>query len=117
MIQLSRIPKEIKEIIRIAYPDYKGRKVWIGTIEHPPMFLDSYWDEGSRNSYIFLHLRTHEIIKVHSNHPYFEPNQPRKLNKLPEDVLLIERSIFRGVDAGIHIYVNTSNLKKFLTEG
>ena len=102
----------IQEIIRNCYPGYNGKKISISS--DIPSSLDSYWSEGSKNYYCFYHLSEKKVIPVHTNHPAFEKNRPRDLNKLPDQIVIVEHTIFCGKDFGITIYVNVSDLTPLL---
>ena len=105
-IKISYADKRVKQIITDCYPTYKGRKVRLST--YMPKQIDSYWDEGSRDYFVWYQPTTRKSFPVHSNHPGFERNQPRNINPelIPEDVMLVEHSIFCGKDVGITIHIN-----------
>lgn len=105
---------KVENIISACYPEYKGNKVKIST--NIPSNLDSYWDGGSRDYFVFYQLSTGNTIDVHSNHPFFEAGQPRELGKLPQGILLVEHTIFCGKDLGITIYANEVDLTPMLPE-
>ncbi len=100
-------------IIRSAYPSYKGKRVKIVTGDTPTN-LRSYWDGGSRDSYVFVALGNMERIQVESNHPYFEKDRPSELKELPLGVVLVKHCIFCGKDMGITIYANGDDISKSL---
>ena len=103
----------LRDIAKKSYPSYKGRKIKVQPFRGP-MSLDSYWNGGSRDYYVFFDLKTGKTVEIHSNHPAFEPNQPRKLNSLPEDIVVVNRLIFMGKEAGITIYADPINIPKLL---
>lgn len=105
-----KITPMVRKLVSAAYPDYKGRKVYVST--KIPNDLSSYWDEGSRDYYCFIELETARVMPVETNHPAFEPNKPRALNALPLGFLLLKHSIFAGNDCGITIYCNESELAR-----
>ncbi len=100
----------VKPIITATFPRYGGTTVQIKPSEQAPTQLDSYWDGGSKESYALYRLDTREVLSVHSNHPFFEPNQPRRLAALPANILLVHHTIFCGKDLGITIYGDLSHL-------
>jgi len=102
--------KQVKHIITACYPDYKGRKVYGQPASKAPKDLRSYWDEGSRTYYAFYNLNTNEVLQVHSNHPFFEPNQPSKLRELPDHVVLVSYAIHCGKECGVTVYGSIMNL-------
>lgn len=108
--------KEIKAIAKVAFPEYKGRKIRVDV--KIPTDLSSYWSEGSRDYFTFVELDTLKIFQVHSNHPAFESNQPSQLNpsKLPANVVVVRHSIFCGHDCGITIHCKPEHLSQFNTD-
>ena len=107
--KISYADPRIKQTIQDCFPAYKGRKVRVSN--YIPTSLDSWWDGGSRDYYVFYQPSTRKTFSVHSNHPFFESTQPRNLNELPEDVLLVRHSIFCGKDIGITIHIKPDQTK------
>ena len=109
--KISYADRRVKQIINACFPDYRGRKVSI--TNHIPSNLDSWWDGDTRTYYAFYQPSTCKVFQVHSNHPFFEPNQPTKLNEevMPKDVLLISHTFFCGKDIGIRIHVKPDQTK------
>ncbi len=110
-IRISYADPRVKRVIQDCFPAYRGRKVRLST--YIPKQIDSYWDGGSRDYFCWYQPTTRKIFHVHSNHPFFEANQPRVINEetIPEDVLLVEHSIFCGKDVGITIHVKPDQTK------
>ena len=102
--------KSVKHIISATFPRYKGRKVFLEPAEKAPKELRSYWDGGSKDSYAFYNLDTKQTLMVHTNHPFFEPGQPSRLEGLPPHIVLVEHTIFCGKDCGITLYGNLNPL-------
>jgi len=109
--KISYADPKVKRIIQDCFPDYRGHKVRV--TNYIPLNLNSWWDGGSRTYYTFYQPSTHKTFQVHSNHPFFEANQPRVLNQesIPEDVLLISHHIFCGKDCGIEIHIKPDQTK------
>ncbi len=102
--------KSVKHIVVATFPEYKGRKFFLQPSERAPKELRSYWDEGSRTFYAFYNLETQEVMHVHSNHPFFEANQPSKLRELPDHVVLATYVISCGRECGVTLYGNLQGL-------
>ena len=111
---LSKPDEMTKSIISACFPTYKGRKIQLSTLI--PSRLDSYWDGGSKTSYVFYHLDQRKALPVHTNHPLFEANQPRDLKTLPLRLIIVAHSYFCGKDMGITIYANEQDLSKLLPD-
>jgi hypothetical protein len=96
----------IKEIVKLACPTYKGRKMSLGS-GPAPKHLDSYWDEGYRTYYFFVRIADKLVHPVHSNHPGFEASQPRYLvNDLPLGWALVCHH-FTGTTQSVSVYYGT----------
>lgn len=96
---------DLKQIVKIACPEYTGRKITEGTIA--PKYLDSYWDEGHRSFYHLVRLADRFVNTLHSNHPGFEPTQPRYLvNDLPTGWALVAEH-HAGMKTSIQVYLGT----------
>jgi hypothetical protein len=108
-IHISKPDETILSIIRASFPSYKGKKIKVSM--NPPTRLNSYWDGGSKNSFVFVNLDSLKSLDVHSNHPFFEQERPRDLpNGLPPRIVLVEHSIFCGKDMGITIYARAEDI-------
>lgn len=112
MFYVEKPDQLLIKIIQTAYPGYKGRKIKIST--DIPSNLSSYWDGGSRNYYVILRLSDLSSYPLPSNHPVFEPNQPRELFTLPPGFVVVQHTIFCGKDLGITIYANSADLTPYL---
>lgn len=98
----------INDIVKLAVPSFKGRKVTVDTGK-PPKHLDSYWDEGYRTYYHFVRLGDKLVKTLHSNHPGFEPNRPRYLaNDLPLGWALVCHHM-QGLKQSVVVYYGTGS--------
>ena len=103
---------EIQQIARIAFPNYSGRKFQVLAFSGPKN-IHSYWDGGSRDSYVFVNLNTGKTMEVPENGTFYTA-AIGELKELPEGIVLVEHSIFCGKDAGITVFVHPNNLTKML---
>ena len=103
---------EVQQIARIAFPSYSGRKFQVLPFSGPKN-IHSYWDGGSRDSYVFVNLNTGKTMEVPENGTFYTA-AIGELKELPENVVLVEHSIFCGKDAGVTVFVNKNNLTKML---
>jgi len=103
-----------RKIVSATFPEYTGRKFKLST--DIPDRLDSYWDGGTRETFVFFCLDTQRHAGVKSNHPLFERGNPNVLEVLPFRILLVKHSILRGKDAGITVYANKEDLAPLLPE-
>ena len=109
---IDRPDETLKRICSVAFPEWRGKKIKLDT--DIPSQLNSYWDGGSKDTYVFVELATMKTAHLSSNHPFFEKDKPRDLNMLPIGMILVKHSIFCGKDAGITIYANAGDLVPLL---
>jgi hypothetical protein len=106
---------EVKEIAKIAFPDYNGRQFKVLPFQGP-MSLSSYWDGGSKIYYALVNMTTKKTVGVpesgnmHTGGAY-------RISELPPNMAVVAHSFFTGKDMGITIYVNEENLTKLLPAG
>jgi hypothetical protein len=104
----------LKKIVAETFPSYTGRKFKLST--DIPSRLDSYWSGGSKDSFAFFCLATGKSAGVRTNHPFFEAGQPSDLDELPNGLILVQHTCFRGRDLGITVYANQADLAQMLPE-
>lgn len=97
---------DLKKIVKTAFPDYKGRKIELAARPVPEK-LDSYWSDGYRDYWAFVRLADMEVLPVHSNHPGFEPDQPRTLRELPPGFALVCRT-YAGLAQWVTVWISES---------
>lgn len=95
--KVSLSDPSVRAVVRAAFPHYRGRRIELVTGGYPPS-LDSYWDGGSKDFYVFVDL------------PGYEAGRRRHLETLPTDVALVRHSIVCGKDAGVTIYIRRASL-------
>ena len=71
------------------------------------------WDEGSRNSYYFMDLRTGGKRPINDNRSWPESMKPLGKVEIPAGNCIVNDSIFRGKSGAPHYYVNTNNANLF----
>lgn len=111
---IDKPDETIQSIIEAAYPGYRGKK--LSLCMNVPTELNSYWDGGSRDYYVFVNLDTMKAIKLPSNHPFYERGVSNQLATLPSRIVLVKHCIFCGKDMGLTIYANQGDLSKMLPE-
>lgn len=106
----------VQKIIARSFPAFRKREVTIS--DQIPTKLDSYWDGGSKDEYVFLHLPTMTAVPVHTNHPVFESHQPSELppGTLPPDTVIVMHSYF-GQREYLTIYGHAEQFTKLLPAG
>jgi hypothetical protein len=111
-IKVSVTDPTIRKIVKACYPDYVGRKIKVEPKN--TYFMTNYWDGGTRNFAVAYHLEsglTKEPTEVTTN-PMNKISHGQV--EIPEGIAIVEHSIYQGKDVGIRIYVNPSNVGRFL---
>ena len=72
MFKVLSKPNELaKRIIRGAYPEYRGRTIYVSDSDGSE-HVSNYWDEGSRDyAKVVNRFTGHVMRNVQENHPYF----------------------------------------------
>lgn len=87
---------------------------------HGPRTMNSYWDEGSRDEFCLVELRTLKSWQVPTSHPYFDrlPSGDRcgnlQLSELPPNTCLVEGGYCRGKARTFRLHFREENLAKLL---
>lgn len=104
---------EVRRIASLAFPNYSGHKFKLSA--SPPSRLDSCWGGGSRDFYVLIDLASGNSIPIPENGtPFSNGGQIFTLSALPQNIALVQHTIFCGKDLGITVYVNADNLNKYL---
>jgi len=93
--------KELKDLAKKAFPNYKGRKFYFKTEPQSTSFnLTSYWDEGSREYYVMY--QNSEFSPVPQNGTPYDKAEYRD-SVLPIDTIIFNRTVFQGRECGITV--------------
>ena len=127
---------EIAAIVRASFPD--NHKPAVGVEVYTPKNINSfggdyglvrsvsvvhgYWDEGSKDEYVFVRLEDHKAIDVPTSHPYYDCQPDGMGNvelaelpegvmaELPEGVVLVHGGYFMGEPRQLTIYTRPDGL-------
>ena len=128
-IELKQVP-ELKRIVTTAFPGYKKHNVFLSVFHE--MDINSYWDGGSKDTYVLMDLETltRKTLPT-STHPYYDVArhvQPGSndyvsidgrgnitLKMLPANYAIIKGGTFCGKPVTAHVFVNADNMPKYLT--
>ncbi len=132
-IELKNAP-ELKRIINAALPGYKKHKAYL-SVFNPEygLSINSYWDGGSKSTYVALDLVTLQRKPLPSStHPYYDvaargiegsndtvsvdERGNITLKQLPVNVAIIQAGTFCGKPSTAHIYLNSENMPTLLQE-
>ena len=72
MYYLDKLDEQTKLIIATCFPNYTGRKVKVSSGR--PLQINSYWDSGSRDYFVFFDLATSKTFTMPQNHPFYNQN-------------------------------------------
>ncbi len=109
--------KEVEPVLRITYPEYRGRKF---SLERKEKYhLQNYWDGGSRNYVVAVMCREGKLVSTSAD--YFNPITDSRAHgsfEIPRNVVLVEHCIFCGKDLGITLIFHPESelLPKFLPQ-
>lgn len=113
MTDSIRVKKpDIAPILEVTFSDYHGRKFRVVPTERVT-FYDTNWGGGTRNYYIAVQLESGRVSIPNIPAPWNNPMEGATVD-VPEDVVIVEHSIFCGQDTGITIYAHPSRLPKLL---
>lgn len=99
----------LKQIVRIAFPGYRGRKIKANLCRTGKKSTLSYWDGGSRDEFVIVNLKTMTAQAIAGINPLNPPANWREPTVIPEDCCIVEHSIFRGKDAGCTVHYAESS--------
>lgn len=102
---------EVKDIVKAAYPDYRGRKFFVQFANTVTLY-DLNWGGGSRNEYTAISADG-KVAHPHIPAPWAHPYEGAQVN-VPTDAVIVKHAVFCGHDCGITIYVNPANAPKWL---
>jgi hypothetical protein len=95
--------KAVREILKVTFPDYKGRKVFLDD-SGKVTFCDTNWGGGTRNYYTAVRVADGMVEPLREMAPWTNPAEGRTI-EIPEGYILVQRSYFQGVEAGVTLHV------------
>jgi len=105
----------IKTVCKTAFPNYNGRKLKIN-YNCKQINLRSYWDGGSKSTYVILRLDDNKTLQAPVSHPFFNKSITGVDNfVIPENYVVVQHSIFCGKDMGLTIH--TPSAAQLLNDG
>lgn len=103
---------EVADILKITFPDYKGRTFRV-CYTTDVTFYDTNWGGGSKNTYAAVQMTTGKVGRMVVPAPWVNGIEGQRV-QLPEDVVIVEHSVFCGKDMGIRFHVHESHAARFL---
>jgi hypothetical protein len=113
IVQLKEHP-ELKAIVLAAFPSYKKHQAIIHTADSVSL-SGTYWDGGSRSTYVAVDLETRRSKGA----PQYNPPQfggPKVVPEvsLPNGIVIVEGGTFCGKTATVTIFIRPDNMTKLL---
>jgi hypothetical protein len=107
-IETKEAKKLVKDLAKVAYPGYTGRKFKVCV--EKTYYMQNYWDGGSRNYCVAVDLSSGKVVEP-------SPDTTTPWNAcantsfaIPPGVGILERSIFCGKEMGIRLYVGPQSI-------
>jgi hypothetical protein len=102
-------------LMRAAFPSYHGRQFKICVTD--TVCVSSYWDGGSKDSFVFVDLETAETSRQVPPQSAFDPVIPgAEAVTLPAGAGCVEHTIYRGKDLGLSLHLSPANATKMLPD-
>lgn len=95
--------KAVKEILKITFPDYAGRKFFLDN-SGKVSFYDTNWGGGTKNSYVAVRLADGAVSKMEDYAPWANPVEGKTF-EIPEGFAVVKRSWFCGQESGVTIHL------------
>jgi hypothetical protein len=113
-MKIKKPDKYFKQICRVAFPEYRGRKWQLEVKES--VYVTEHWTEGSRTESIFVDLSTGDNLgKVpHEEHGFL--GQHARTVPLKHNIACVQHILFQGHDLGIMLIVHPSNGAQLIEE-
>ena len=105
---------QVRDILKATFPEYRGRTF---RIEFTPTvsFYNTNWSGGTRNIYVAV-WSDGRTAKFNAPAPWVNVIEGQTID-MPQNVLIVEHTIFCGKDLGITIYAHPVHLPKWLPRG
>lgn len=95
---------DLKAIVRAAFPSYRGRKIRETSHIKNSMNTNSYWDGGSRDTFVVVDLKTLRATPIAGINPLNPPANWRDPTVIQPGTVIVEHSIFCGKDVGCRVH-------------
>lgn len=101
MVPNGKLRKICKKLIGIAYPDYKGRKIYFET-KNEIDISDNFWDGGTRSYYVFIRGDGKQYV-VQASNPF--KDKPDQKVTLEQGLICVTHKFFCGHDCGCTVII------------
>lgn len=101
---------DAKSIVRAAFPGYRGRKIRVVPHITDAVSTLSYWDGGSRSTFVTVNLETGAASPIAGINPLNPPANWREPTVIQIGTVIVEHSIFCGKDTGCRIHIRNEEV-------
>jgi hypothetical protein len=105
---------QVARIVRATFPEYGGRTFKVNFTE-TVTFFNLNWGGGTRNQYKAVSCDGKTLSLGAEYGPWNNPVEGMTV-RIPQNVLIVEHSIFCGQDRGIRIYSHPANMPHWLPQ-
>ena len=89
-LQLNTVP-DVANVVRVAFPDYRKKKVFAQVFPERGQNINSYWDGGSKDVFTLVHLETKQRLPLPTqSHPYFDIVRGNLAKACFSDIISVE---------------------------
>lgn len=106
---------QVWDVVKRAFPEYRGRTFNI-EFATSVTFHDLNWGGGTKSEYVAVAANGKTLSVGAGYAPWANPVEGKTV-QIPQNVLIIKRSIFCGHNMGIRIYSHPANMPRWLPEG
>lgn len=101
-VPVSRSLPLVRDLLRVSFPDYRGRKVRVAPWTSP-LYLDLSWSGGTIDKVVLIDFRNGRVGKLVVPSPWARGAADPV--DCPPGAVLAVRSWFCGHDSGVTFYV------------
>ena len=96
--------QDILPILKLTYPDYKGRKYFL-RVEESVLLYNLNWSDGSRRQYRFVNVDGRvDSLNMGYQQPWANQYEGLRVT-LPQDVCCVTRSVICGRETGVTVII------------
>lgn len=111
-MKVSLKDKGVKAVVKVAFPDYKGRKVKVEAVEKVDVY-DLNWSGGTKNEYRFINADDLNTAGLPHLAPWNNVYEGQRFTMLKNSIV-VKRCYFCGHDLGLTIYVHPDLMPRMI---
>ena len=114
MRQKIQPDQTVKDLVRAAFPSYRGRKFYLDVVGERGLNVASCWGGGSRDDFTFVSVETLRTVPMPAQSAFDRQITGAQSVQLPDGIVCVEHSIFCGKDAGVTVHIPPSMAPRML---